>query len=96
MERPASDVRISGNPAAPGHPDDLKNCDLTALEDKLLGVIYATDDWIDPAWEEVAPARSVGLLDGNQQRVEKWWEEKAPKSAHPRLEPFFEEFASEG
>ena len=88
LERPASDVRLNGNPAAPGHPGDLKNCDLAAMGDKLLGVIYATDDWIDPAWEEVVPARSVGLLGGNQQRVEKWWEEKAPKSAHPRLGPF--------
>ena len=75
MERPASDVRANGNPAAPGHHGDLKNCDLTAREDKLLGVIYATDDWVGPAWEEVVPARSVGLLDGNQQRVEKWWGE---------------------
>ena len=71
LERPASDVRLNGNPAAPGRPDDLKNCDLTAMEDKLLGVLYATDDWIDPSWEEVVPARSVGILDGNQQRVEK-------------------------
>ena len=88
LGRPASDVRLNGNPAAPGHPGDLKNCDLAAMGDKLLGVLYAADDWIDPSWEEVAPARSVGILDGNQQRVEKWWEEKAPKSVHPRLEPF--------
>ena len=53
--RTASDVREQGNPAAPGHPDDLENCDLTAMEEKLLGVMYATDDWIDPAWEENAP-----------------------------------------
>ena len=50
--RTASDVREHGNPAAPGHPDDLKNCDLAAMEEKLLGVMYATDDWIGPAWEE--------------------------------------------
>ena len=53
--RTASDVREQGNPAAPGHPGDLKNCDLTAMVEKLLGVMYATDDWIDPAWEENAP-----------------------------------------
>ena len=81
-------MRENGNPAAPGHPEDLENFDLTATEEKLLGVIYATDDWIGPAWEETVPPRSVGVLDGNQQRVAKWWGEKAPKSAHPRLEPF--------
>ena len=44
----ASYVREHGNPATPGRPDDLKDCDLTTMEEKLLGVLYATDDWIEP------------------------------------------------
>ena len=28
------------------------------------------------------------MLGGNQQRVAKWWGEKAPKSIHPRIQPF--------
>ena len=43
-DRLSSDVREHGNPAVPGHPGDLKNCDLTATEAKLLGVMYASDD----------------------------------------------------
>ena len=86
--RTAIDVREHGSPEAPGHPDDLKNCDLAAMEEKLLGVMYATDDWIDPAWEENAPPRNMSVLDGNQQRVEKWWVEKAPKSIRPSIQPF--------
>ena len=48
----ACHIREHGNPAIPGHPDDLGNCDLTATEEKLLGVMYATDDWIEPSWDE--------------------------------------------
>ena len=69
-ERSAAEVREYGNPATPGRPDDLGNCDLADMEDKLLGVIYATDDWIGPAWEESVPPRSVGVLGEKQQRVE--------------------------
>ena len=43
-------VREFGNPAVPGHPGDLKSCDLAAMEDKLMGVFYAADEWIDPTW----------------------------------------------
>ena len=45
-DRLSSDVREHGNPEVPGNPDDLKNCDLTAIEEKLLGVMYASDDWV--------------------------------------------------
>ena len=38
--------------------------------------------------KRTSPPRSVGVLDGNQQRVEKWWEGKAPKSVRPRIQPF--------
>ena len=88
--RTASDVREHGNPAAPGHPGDMKNCDLAAMEEMLLGVMYATDDWIDPAWEENVAPRNMSVLDGGQQRVEKWWGEKAPKSIRPRIQPFLQ------
>lgn len=61
-ERRAEHVRLLGNAAAPGHPDDLHRCDLTALEDKLLGVIYATDEWVEPEWSENVPPRDNSQL----------------------------------
>ena len=48
-------TREWGNAAAPGHPGDLKNCDLAVTEEKLLGVLYATDEWIGPHWDENVP-----------------------------------------
>ena len=50
------------NTAAPGHPDDLQNCDLTSLEEKLLGALCATDDWVDPQWGETIPPRDNSQL----------------------------------
>ena len=82
-ERTAAEVREYGNPATPGHPDDIGNLDLTAMEDKVLDLIYASDVWIDPAWGESVPPRSVGVLGVKQQREEKWREEGAPKIRPP-------------
>lgn len=45
--RPAEDVRKSGYPAAPVHPDDLQECDLAAMGGKLLGVINVNDAWVE-------------------------------------------------
>ena len=49
-------VRECGKPAAPGHPDDLAGFDLAAMGGKLLGVMYATDEWVEPdRGEKVLP-----------------------------------------
>ena len=46
-DRSTEDVRQSGNPDAPLPPDDLRECDLTALEEKLVHAMYADDGWIE-------------------------------------------------
>ena len=66
----ASYVREHGNPAIPGHPDDLKDCDLTAMGEKLLGVLYATDDWVEQEWGGNVPPRNTSGLNTRQQTVE--------------------------
>ena len=84
----ASHVREDGNPATPGRPDDLKVCDLTAMEGELLGVMYATDDWVEPEWGENVTPRNTSGLTKRQRTVGKWREGNAPKSIHPRIQPF--------
>lgn len=39
----AEDVRREGNPFGPAHPDDLQECDLGTLEEKLIDAMYADD-----------------------------------------------------
>ena len=63
-------VREHGNPATPGRPGDLKDCDLTTMVGKLLGVLYATYDWIEPEWDENVPPRNTSGLSTRQQTVE--------------------------
>ena len=88
MERRSEDVRGHGNPAAPHRPGDLKQCDLTALEDKLIGVLYATDDWVDPYWGENTKPCENSTLDRRQQKEGKRWGEKAHRQTPPHMQPF--------
>ena len=81
-------IREHGNPAIPGHPDDLKNCDITATDGKLLGSMSANGDWTEPSWDENVPPSDPSGLNTRQKNVDKWWEEKAPKSIRPRIHPF--------
>ena len=83
----SNQVREHGNPATPGRPDDLEVCDLTAMEEKLLGAIYATDDWVGPKWGENVPPSNTSGLNKRQRSVDKLWGEKAPKSIRPRIQP---------
>lgn len=59
-------IREHGNPSTLGHPDDLKRCDLTAMGEKLRGVMYATDEWAGPDWDENVPPRDNSCLSGQQ------------------------------
>ena len=58
------------------------------MAEKLLGALYATDDWVDPQWGENIPPRDNSQVTEPQKSVEKWWEERATKSVHPRIQPF--------
>ena len=72
-EAPSEQIREYGNPATPGRPEDLKYCDLTAMGEKLLGVMYATDEWIEPDWDDNVPPRDNSGLSEQQKPVAKWW-----------------------
>ena len=64
--------RRLGNHAEPGHPDDQKNCDLAAMEERLLQVVYAEDDWLGPRWNENVEPCDINLLTSQQKQVAKW------------------------
>ena len=66
-------VREFGNPAAYGRPVDLEICELAAMEEKLTGVLCATDEWVEPEWDENVTPYANRLLNDMQKDVDKSW-----------------------
>lgn len=90
--RTSEDVRRDGNPAAPGHPDDLQDCDLTDMAEKLIGAIYAEDTWVVPLGETRNYHRVADTthLNEKQKQVDKWWGGSTARGT-PRSPPVSEE-----
>ena len=82
----------TGKSSRTGPSGDLKNFDLAATVEKLLGVMYATDYWAEPDWgENGMPCDNIGLNEKDK-TAGKWREAKAPKSTLPRLQPFLKHY----
>ena len=85
----AEKKRQLGSPDAPGRPDYPRNCDLAAMEERLLHVVYSEDDWADTNWVGNEATGNVNILTYKQKHVAKWCGGKATTTishmAHPYL-----------
>ena len=87
-------VREFGNPAAPGHHDDLRHCDLAAKEDKLPGVLYAADEWIEPDMGGNVKQCDNMHFNDHQKHVDKWRGWGGAQNDSTQTTALFEELAS--
>ena len=89
--------RRSGNPYSTGRPDDMQNCDLTAMEERLLKSAYADDDdWVDLRWAENESPGNDSRLTSQQKHVGegRWWGwGGAPRAVSPTTQPYLENAA---
>ena len=82
LRRAQETDRQSGRARA---PDELRNCDLATVEERLLQVVYLEDDRSDTNWGASKETGNVGLLTAKEKNVGKWrWGGPVAVASMPR------------